>query len=165
MLWKKSSVSRRSDAVPVQRVAVPASPVIAAAPEKPAEVITAPEKPRPAAPRAAPSPAVVPRRSTIKGERSYAIRVSGGEIMTPPAMPTAGLAASRPVAAPEPLLPRLDHVGVPEAPAAPAISTAAPEPATAAPEAVLEKPQKAGNRLVRALGRINPFHKGAVNAK
>jgi hypothetical protein len=95
-----------------------------------------------------------------KPDRTYAIRVSGGEIEHAPATPAPIAAPARVAAAPEPVLPKPEPAASPEPPAATsAASTPAPEPS--APDSAAEKPQKPGHRFVRALGKINPFRKGS----
>ena len=83
---------------------------------------------------------------------------------------------SKPASTPTSTAPRIVAVSAPEVPAAKHETTAVPEapptptvaaaktsdelPAAAPPPTSEEaKPQKGGNRLGRALGKINPFHK------
>ncbi len=94
-------------------------------------------------------PAVAMRR-TGKPEQSYAIRVTGGEVERPVVVPAPVLTAREMVTAEAP------------APAAVAVvSTSAPESSATPHEAAPVKTQAAGNRLLRALGKVNPFRKGA----
>jgi hypothetical protein len=76
-------------------------------------------------------------------------------------MPAADLAASRPVAPPEPVHPKPDPLVVPATQSGSAATSVAPVSEPTAQEGAESKPQKNGNRFVRALGKINPFHKAA----
>jgi serine/threonine-protein kinase len=133
--------------------------VAAAAPESAPELPAQPAKPARAAQSAASiAPAV---RRPARREPVYAIRVSGGEITPPVRNPEPSVAprvvtmpAPRAEAAPEPVI---AEPPVPQP--APVAVKAAPAIEPAAPELPSAKPQKSGNRLVRAFGKINPFHK------
>jgi hypothetical protein len=87
-----------------------------------------------------------------KPDRNYAIRVTGGD-------PPATVAA--PVPAPAQ---RVEEAAAPpvaaEAVEPPAAAPAEP-PAVPAADAAAAKAPSVGSRLVRALGKVNPFHKGA----
>jgi serine/threonine-protein kinase len=107
-----------------------------------------------------PAPTRLPLQTTRragKPGRSNAIRVTGAEAQ-PAAMPAPGPVAGRHVEAPEPPAPKTVPVEATEAATQPEALDTAPEPA-AAPQGAA-KPQNIGNRFVRALGKLNPFHKG-----
>jgi len=88
--------------------------------------------------------------------RSTALHVTGSAqpIADPPA-PKRDLPS--PVATDEPTVPKQNLVEAAPA-AAPLATTMNPE-TTAPPETAAEKPQSTGNRLMRALGKVNPFRK------
>ena len=138
-----------ADTQPTLAISAPAAPppVSAARPTAPASTLP-PATPVQPATHPAQSVARPPKRPA----RSYAIRVTGGELETPaPAAPASPPAPTVTAAAPEPV------VALPT----PAITlpATAPEPPAAADDPNQAKSQKNGNRLVRALGKINPFHK------
>jgi eukaryotic-like serine/threonine-protein kinase len=145
------------------REAAPASPAVVARvePEAPGAV----PAPPPEVPAETEKPAASARPRTPstqragKPERSYAVRVTGEELPPAKTMPAPSPALRQPVEAPEPLVSMTDSVEAPEAEARPAVSTA-PELATTSQEAGPAKPQNAGNRFVRALGKLNPFRRG-----
>jgi hypothetical protein len=87
-------------------------------------------------------------------ERNYAIRVSGGEIEAPP---PPSPAASHSAAATVHTLPEAAEAPVTQ----PAVVPTIPELEAATSGEGAVKPQKPSNRLVRAIGKINPFHKGS----
>jgi len=128
-------------------------PVVAAPPAEtpvqlPAEVpVAKPEVGRTgqSAPRTAPA-AVRASRRPAAAEPNYAIRVVGGEV-APPSPPRSIPAAPAPA-------------GLPDAPVVALPVPATPEMEPAAPDLEGPKAPKPGNRVVRALGKINPFKKG-----
>jgi hypothetical protein len=92
-------------------------------------------------------------RQASQTDPRFALRVTGGEREPAP------VARFRPIAeAPEPLVARTETVAAPVTEPVPAVS-APVLPLTAAPPE--NAPQKAqnGNRFVKALGKVNPFHK------
>lgn len=148
-----------------QRDAARVGPAVAARvpPEAPGVVSSTPteaptETEKPAASARAPFPVRVVRRAS-KPKPSYAIRVTGGELQPTAAMPAPSTTARRLVEAPEPLAPNTDSVEAPAAAARPAVLGSASELATPTQEAAPEKARNAGNRFVRALGKVNPFRK------
>jgi serine/threonine-protein kinase len=129
----------------------------------PAEVAAAPELPvareestATALPRVQPPPKA--RRRTSQTERSAAIRVSGGDSQPTVAMSMPRQDPPQAVEVPEPAVPQSNSVEGPEAGSTP---TAAPtaELETTSQEAAPANPQGAGNRFVRALGKVNPFRR------
>ena len=123
------------------------SPAIVEAPppaEKPVEL----PKIRLQAPRPAP-------RRTGK-PANFAIRVTGGEGDITTVAPVASPIPRETLEAHEP--PAAANIGAPDVPAV--IANTPPEPPPL-PEAAPAKPAGAGNRFVRALGKVNPFRKGA----
>jgi serine/threonine-protein kinase len=163
----KTAAPPQAAAPSIELTSVPAIETVATSPAPhpdtpvpapaPAGAISVPIRATPAPPVAA-----TPRRQPVaaKPERSFAIRVSGGEVE--PASPTASgnssAAATHSATVSLPSPPKTDATAIPEAPAVGPVPTATPAvdmPQDPAPI----KPQKPGNRLVRALGRINPFHK------
>jgi eukaryotic-like serine/threonine-protein kinase len=112
-------------------------------------------------------PAVLPRaksptsvmRRTTPAEPDTALRITGGE--PPPSfMPAPRRDPAPAIEAPEPSSHNAISAEVPEAPA-PAVAESVSEPA-AAPQAAAT-PQNGGNRLVRALGKVNPFRRQKKN--
>jgi serine/threonine-protein kinase len=131
----------------------------------PIEVVPAPELPvareestATARPRVQPPPKAMRRASQT--ERSAAVRVSGGESQPAEAMlmPMPRPDPPQAVKVPEPAVPESNSVEGPEAGNTP---TAAPasELETTSPEAAPANAQDAGNRFVRALGKVNPFRR------
>ncbi|HYW42819.1 MAG TPA: protein kinase [Bryobacteraceae bacterium] len=96
-------------------------------------------------------------RRANRPEWSTAIRVTGGESQPAAAMNTTCPDPPRPVEGPEAVIPKTNPAEAPEAGAPPATPELATPPEAAAPA----KPQNAGNRFVRALGKVNPFRKRA----
>jgi serine/threonine protein kinase len=132
----------------VSQTPVPAVPAPAGAEPAPVpEVAASPTEPAPVvAPVAAPQTrrAVVAKPATARP--SSPIRVSGGEVQSASAAPTS---------APSP-------AGALPDPPTPATAVAPPPVPDALPIAAADTtqaPQKPGNRVVRALGKINPFKK------
>jgi serine/threonine-protein kinase len=157
---RAAAVSRR-DAAPVEPAVAarvePEAPgvVSSASPEALAET----EKPAASARPPAQFPTRAMRRAS-KPEQSYAIRVTGGEVVQPTAAMAAPSTVPRqPVAAAAPFAPKTESVEAPEAAAGTAVLGAAPDLAPGPQEAAAEKPRNAGNRFVRALGKVNPFRK------
>jgi serine/threonine-protein kinase len=137
----------------------PAAVVAMPVPVTPAPAAAAPEVPvpPPAVETAATEPAVVPRhrepvaaqaKRPRKAESNFAIKVTGGEP-----------AATVPAPAPRPAVEAIEPPLPESAPPPEATATAAELPA--AQDAAPAKPASVGSRLVRALGKVNPFHKGA----
>jgi serine/threonine-protein kinase len=180
LLWPKPArVAAKAHVTAQAHVASPAVVSYTAPTPAPAPVI---EPPTPAAVVTAPPaplstiPAVRPvRKAAAKPAPNLAIRVSGGTVVSAPPISTP---ASTPTSTPKSTAPRIVAVSAPEAPAAkpetkpettavpevpptPAVAAAKTpeEPAAAPPTSEEAKPQKGGNRLVRALGKINPFRK------
>lgn len=161
----QTTESNRLAAAISKHDAVRTSPAVAE-PEAPGVVQSTPseapaetEKPAASARERAPFPVRAMRRAG-KPERSYAIRVTGGEVPQPTAaVPAPNSTPRQPVEAPEPLVPNTDSVEALEA-ARPAVSGSAAEFSTPSQEAAPEKPRNAGNRFVRALGKLNPFRRG-----
>jgi serine/threonine protein kinase len=129
----------------------------------PTEVVAAPELPvareestATARPRVQPPPKAMRRASQT--ERSTAIRVSSRESQPTVAMPMPRPDPPQAVKVPEPAVPESNSVEGPEAESTP---TAAPtsELETTSQEAAPANPQGAGNRFVRALGKVNPFRR------
>jgi eukaryotic-like serine/threonine-protein kinase len=108
------------------------------------------ETPKRAAPGVQRRARVPEIRQVAKAERASAIRVTGGE-MHPAGAAAPGVTLPRPVETAGALALKAEPEE--EMEAAPA------EVAAPGPEAVPEKPQRQGNRLVRALGKVNPFRK------
>ena len=138
---KAAPVAKQEPAPPPPpEVVVPVDPAPLAEAEKPVAVVR----------RRGASSAQVSRKSN----RNLAVRITGGDPV--PAVPAP--------AAPPPAPPVEEHAAPPvaenvEPPTAP---VAAPEsPAPAPEEAAPAKSPSVGSRLVKALGRVNPFHKTA----
>jgi eukaryotic-like serine/threonine-protein kinase len=124
-------------------------------PSTPSAVPAETEKPAALARPRAQSPASAMRRAG-RPAQSNAIRVTGGDVQPTAALPAPGPNPRRALVASEPLGPNTDFV---ETPARPTELETAPELATTSQEVTPETPQNAGNRFVRALGKVNPFHK------
>jgi hypothetical protein len=163
----RATESKPQAAAIVSHEAAPVAPAVAARvePEAPAVVPPAPpevpaetEKPaRRVRPRAQlPAPAV--RRAS--NPEHNAIRVTGGELQPPVAIPAPIPVLRRDVEAPEVFVAKADSVEAAVAEGRPAVPASEPEAGTTSPEAAPQKPQNTGNRFVRALGKLNPFHKG-----
>jgi eukaryotic-like serine/threonine-protein kinase len=160
-------------AVAQQQYTLPAFLPMAAPPPLSMAVtnLPAPETPPGAEPEAvAPVPAETPKRAApgisrrvparlpeiqvAKAERLSAIRVTGGEMHPAGAVAGSGVTLPRPVETAGALALKAE----PEE-AAPAEEEALTEAAAPGPEAVPEAVPRTGNRLVRALGKVNPFRK------
>ena len=149
---------------PVKAATAPA----AAPPQRPRSLplVTPPASatlPAPVVPRAAPG--TRPGRQPAAPQRSFALKVTGAEVLpagTPPAEPAtppAAPAAETPRPAPPPVTAELPPPQTrPIAPAA-----AVPALETPGQDVAPPKPPK-GNRFVKALGKINPFKKDDPNA-
>jgi serine/threonine-protein kinase len=127
---------------PPPEVVVPVDPVPLPVPE--------PEKPAAVVRRRSASSAQVSRKS----DRNFAPRITGGDPVP-----------SAPAPATPPPAPRVERVEEPAAPP-PVAESVEPPPATVAAaesptpqEAAPAKPPSVGSRLVKALGRVNPFRK------
>jgi len=142
----------------------PPAPIVSPPPDTPVplDLAAAPDLPRNAEPSTpapvAAEPAAKEKPRQRQTARSTALHVTGSvqPIAEPPA-PKRDLPS--PVAAAEPTIPKQDLVEV--APAATPPATTANAESTAPPEAAADKPQATGNRLMRALGKVNPFRKAA----
>ena len=157
-----SQVVPQAVAQPVARYEMPSPAPVAAPVEPPAPVVVAPAVVPPSQDLAAKAAARPHRRATLpvpamrqasQTDPRFALRVTGGEREPAP------VARFRPIAeAPEPLVARTETVAAPVTEPVPAVS-APVLPLTAAPPE--NAPQKAqnGNRFVKALGKVNPFHK------
>uniref|UniRef100_Q01S38 non-specific serine/threonine protein kinase n=1 Tax=Solibacter usitatus (strain Ellin6076) TaxID=234267 RepID=Q01S38_SOLUE len=121
---------------PPPPVAVAADPVPLPEPEKPAPVVR----------RRGASSAQMSRKS----DKSFALRITGGDPV--PATPPPAVPAPAPRAE-EPAVPPAAETVEP-----PSATVAAAEP-PAPQEAAPAKSPSVGSRLVKALGRVNPFHK------
>ncbi|MGP8244823.1 MAG: serine/threonine-protein kinase [Bryobacteraceae bacterium] len=161
-----SANKQRAAAIPEKDDAAPAPATVSQAePEAPGTVPPAP----PEVPAATENPTASARprtqfpaqatRPARKAERSDVIRVTGGDLQPATPAPPPGPVAPRPAEALGPCVPETNSGEAPEPAAKPAASETAPglAPEDAAPA----KPRKAGNRLVRALEKMNPFHKTA----
>ena len=146
---------------PVQPQPVPApqplplitEPAIAAAP--PLLLPAEPAQPRKARPTMRPAAS---RTASSIPEPSYAIRVTGAEVT--PAQPSAPAHADSPVVTAEHRRAAPDSLEPPPVPSTVVLPPAAAD-VPALPEPEQAKPEKPSNRFVRALGKINPFKKGA----
>ena len=145
------------------------APIPAPEPAKPAPVPTPATTVRAAAatPAAAPPAAPrAPRTVAAKPPQSYAIQVTGAEIAPggvvapPPAPAHAPIASPEPPAAPNPS----NEVALPAPGSAEPQAAPAAVPADA-PQGEEDKNAKSGNRLGRALGKINPFKKSTPAKK
>jgi serine/threonine protein kinase len=135
------------------------APPLAASPQAP-ELPVAPEESTVAAPAHAESPTKTLRRPN-QTARSTAIRVTGG--MQPiPDVPTPRREPPRPVEAAETAAPKANPVQAPE-PGAASPTTANSELETKS-ETTPASAQNSGNRLVRALGKVNPFRKSTKHS-
>jgi hypothetical protein len=163
----RATESKPQAAAIVSHEAAPVAPAVAARvePEAPAVVPPAPpevpvETVKPARrvrPRAQlPAPAV---RRAANPEHN-AIRVTGGELQPPVAIPAPIPVLRRDVEAPEVFVAKADSVEAAVGEGLPAAPASEPEAGTTSPEAAPQKPQNTGNRFVRALGKLNPFRKG-----
>jgi serine/threonine-protein kinase len=157
---RAAAAAQHDEAQVAPAMAVPAraereAPAIVA----PAPVAAQAEKEKPAAearPRAR-VPAKVVRRAG-KNEPSQAIRVTGGELL-PAAVTASSPTPARTVEVPEPPLPKKDSVVDGAAQAADPVG--ALEVTGILPEAAPAKSPNGGNWFTRALGKVNPFRKGA----
>jgi serine/threonine-protein kinase len=138
--------------------AAPAPPATAALPVQEVPPAAPSTPPQSALEAAKPAKSTHPRGQlrlsamrTSTPEASHTIRVTGQE--TQPAQPVPALQT------PEALPVMTDFVETPQAPPQELLPVS--EPAAATPETAPEKPQNTGNRFVRALGKVNPFHKAA----
>jgi serine/threonine protein kinase len=130
--------------LPLDLAATPDMPASAEQPVHAAAPVQASAKERP------------PSRQPV---RSTALHVTGSVQPLPePPAPKRDLPAPVPTA--EPTVPRQDLVEIPLPVVAPPLPTANAETA-ASPEPAAEKPQPTGNRLMRVLGKVNPFRKAA----
>jgi len=141
----------------VQRQAAPVAKQEPAPAPLPAPEVVVPAVPAPL-PEVEKPVAVARRRGASsaqtarKPERNYAIRVTGGDPIPPVPAPVV-----------PPPAPRVEEAAAPpvaesvEPPSAPPASPESPAPQEAAPA----KAPSVGSRLVKALGKVNPFHKGA----
>lgn len=166
-MFPKAKHASAAVARPVQSQPVPAAdhesqpaatPLIVE-PKVASDPILLPAEPvQPRKARRAVRPDTAQSSAAPKSEPAYALRVTGAEVAPAPS-PAAPRAASpiataeHRTAAPDPMEPPLVPAPVVVAPA-PADLPALPEPEQA-------KPEKPSNRFVRALGKINPFKKGA----
>jgi hypothetical protein len=132
-------------------------------PQAPATVAPAPvaapgetEKPAADARPRARVPAKAVRRAS-KSEQSHAIRVTGGELLPGAAISAPSPTPVRTVEVPEPPAPKTESV----ADAVTAESETALAATTTSQEAAPAKSQNGGNWFTRALGKVNPFRKGA----
>jgi serine/threonine-protein kinase len=134
-----------------------------------APVVVAPAPPVVKPPAQTEKPAVRARvqssapaaRRTGKSEPSHAIRVTGGDVLPAAAIATpAAHAPSRNIEVPEPPAPKTDAV-TDVAATQRAVSETIPEVTTASPEAAPAKSPNGGSWFTRALGKVNPFRKGA----
>ena len=126
-------------------------------PPNPPAVMTTPPAPTSAIPAVRPV-----RKAAAKPAPNLAIRVRGGTVEPPPrSTPTSTTPHIVAVSAPEAPAAKPETTAVPEAPPTPTVAAAKTpdEPAAAPPISEEAIPQKGGNRLVRALGKINPFRK------
>ena len=100
-----------------------------------------------------------PRRARCAGrfrQQNFAIRVTGGDPVPVAVAPLpAPPVPACPRTPPEP--PAIESAKLPEAPSV--VPPADPD-VPAADQAAPPKPSSVGSRLVRALGKVNPFHKG-----
>jgi serine/threonine-protein kinase len=154
IIVRELSVSRRTQALP-PHVAPVAKQEPAPAPLPPPEVVV-PAVPAPL-PEVEKPVAVVRRRvassapTARKPARNYAIRVTGGDPIPPVPAPVVSTPAQHAEeAAPPPVAESV------EPPSAPPAAPESPAPQEAAPG----KAPSVGSRLVKALGKVNPFHKG-----
>jgi eukaryotic-like serine/threonine-protein kinase len=96
-------------------------------------------------------------RRAGKSEPSHAIRVTGGEVLPAAAISAPSPTPVRTVEVPEPPAPKKDSV----VDAAAAESETDLAVTTTPQEAAPAKSQNGGNWFTRALGKVNPFRKGA----
>jgi serine/threonine-protein kinase len=145
-------------AEPVPAAQVASAPVVAAPTVVAPAATQDPAAPRPR--RRVPVPAPVLRRAG-QGDPRFALRVTGEE-REPAAALSPPVTHFRPLAeAPEPFVPKPEPVAAPVA-EQPAVSATAPQPAATSEAASQKTPN--GNRFVRALGKVNPFHKRTKHA-
>jgi serine/threonine-protein kinase len=139
-------------------LAAPAAPIVvppAAVPPTPPEAPPGTVKPAIRARRRAPLATLTVGRN--QPDPRFAIRVTGGE-REPAAVTPPPSARFRPLAeAPEPSAPKVEPVEAREA--AIAAIGMDPESPIAPPGVAPERPQNAGNRFVKALGKVNPFRR------
>jgi eukaryotic-like serine/threonine-protein kinase len=140
-------------------VAAPVAPEASAVVPSTPEVLPVREKPVASARPRPQFPAKAMRRDN-KPEVSHAIRVTGGELQPAAAMPAPGTTLRQPVEAPQSVGAKTDSAVEPEAAEQPAASNPAPDGAAPSQDATPAKPPSAGNRFVRALGKVNPFRRG-----
>jgi serine/threonine-protein kinase len=153
-------VSRTQLAPAVRPQPVPVAAAEIAPPPAPAPV----EVPKPVEPpvtRAQSTPRTIRKSSP---PQNFAIRVTGGD-----AAPAPVVHAPVPAATPAPVAhesvepaepPAAESPKLPEPP--PVVAKAEPD-SVAVDEATPQKPSSVGSRLVRAIGKVNPFHKTKQN--
>ena len=161
---RATEIKPRAAAIVSHEVA-PVAPAVAARLEPEVPPVVPPESEMPAGrqkparrvrPRAhLPAPAI--RRAS--NPEHNAIRVTGGELQPPVPAPMLGL--RRDVETPEAFVGEADSLEAVQATGASAAEGSDPEPAPASQEATPQKSQNTGNRFIRALGKLNPFRKGA----
>jgi serine/threonine-protein kinase len=138
------------------RVATAPAPAPAAAPDPaPAPDIVPPDAPAgPTSEPVRPARRVAAAKPAPAARPSYPIRISGGEVQS---ATVGGTGAIRTTTAPAPAgaVTTLPEPPQPERVVAPPAADALPAAAADTPPA----PPKPGNRVVRALGKINPFKK------
>jgi serine/threonine-protein kinase len=161
---RAQATDNKASEAATSKVETPPTPPPAAAPVEPD-----PTTPDTAANAENPPAGTRPRSHSAAGgarpakppERSYAIRVTGGEAPAETRVPVVTLpAAPRSIESTGPCIDKPEPVAEPpEAAGRLAAAPAAPAPATASPEATPAKAQPTGNRFVHALGKVNPFRK------
>lgn len=162
LLWPKGArvaaqVHVPRDTVVSQPVPVTAPPAPEPQPPDAVAVEGMPEAPVEAA-KPAPRSAVSSARSTrrpSKPDQSLSNRVTDGVLEPPATMPPPSPHATPALQPDEAKAPETSPVR------AASRNSAEPEAATQTPEEA--KPQKTGNRFIRALSRLNPFRKGTKN--
>jgi serine/threonine-protein kinase len=164
LLWPKAERVAVQEHVLRDAVASKPAPVTEPAPPQVVDVV-GPEFPLEAAkpaPRPAASSARSARRSG-KPDQSLAARVSGRVVEPPAAMPPPNEPPGVPAAPPETPALKPNEAEAPETPPVSVASKTSAELEDAAQTHEEAKPPKAGNRFIRALGKLNPFRKGAKN--
>jgi serine/threonine-protein kinase len=144
--------------VPAAVVPPAVAPVVVAPARTPVKPLVETEKPMVRARVQSSAPAA---RRTGKSEPSHAIRVTGSDVLPAAAIARpAAPAPSRSIEVPEPPAPKTD-AAADVAATQRAVSETVPEVTTVSPETAPAKSQNGGSWFTRALGKVNPFRKGA----
>lgn len=161
----RETVLSQPETVPPAAVAAVEKPAAEPVPPAVAAAVDKPEVPVVAA-KPAPRPAVSFPRSasrTRKSEQTVATPARGVVVEPPGATPPPNPPVREPVTATETIAPKPEVVEAAATPLVPAEARTLTEREASTETSEEGKPQKTGHRFVRALGKLNPFHKRAKN--